>query len=286
MNKNLIYDVGMHKGEDTDYYLKKGFDVVAFEANPEMVHVCRERFRKEINEGRLIIVEGAIVDFGELANKEIKTVHFYKNTDVSVWGTVASDWAERNEKLGTHSEKIEVPAVNFTDCLAKYGIPYYLKIDIEGMDIVCLKSLLHFTDKPDYISIESEKKSFRKLKKEFDLFKANGYDSFQLVNQADIQLQKEPRPSKENKFTDYTFEHGSSGLFGKDLTGHWYSCKRAIRKYRCIFAGYKLLGDTGVITNRYLKAIILRLIGVFTKRPVPGWYDTHARHSTVTKNSL
>ena len=24
MKANLIYDVGMHKGEDTDYYLRKG----------------------------------------------------------------------------------------------------------------------------------------------------------------------------------------------------------------------------------------------------------------------
>ena len=28
---NLIYDVGLHHGQDTDFYLKKGFDVVAFE---------------------------------------------------------------------------------------------------------------------------------------------------------------------------------------------------------------------------------------------------------------
>ena len=31
---DLIYDVGFHQGEDTAYYLKKGFRVVAFEAHP------------------------------------------------------------------------------------------------------------------------------------------------------------------------------------------------------------------------------------------------------------
>ncbi len=62
--KNLIYDVGLHKGEDTDFYLKKGFDVVAFEANPDLVKHCKERFINEIQTGQLVIVEGAIVDFG------------------------------------------------------------------------------------------------------------------------------------------------------------------------------------------------------------------------------
>ncbi len=33
---DLIYDVGMHKGEDADYYLKKGFRVIGFEAIPEL----------------------------------------------------------------------------------------------------------------------------------------------------------------------------------------------------------------------------------------------------------
>ena len=29
MRQNLIFDVGLHLGEDSEFYLKKGFDVVA-----------------------------------------------------------------------------------------------------------------------------------------------------------------------------------------------------------------------------------------------------------------
>ena len=32
LENNLIYDVGLHKGEDSEFYLKKGFRVVAIEA--------------------------------------------------------------------------------------------------------------------------------------------------------------------------------------------------------------------------------------------------------------
>ncbi|HKF56732.1 MAG TPA: hypothetical protein VKJ45_14845 [Blastocatellia bacterium] len=35
-NAQLIYDVGPHLGEDTDFYLQKGFTVVAIKANPAL----------------------------------------------------------------------------------------------------------------------------------------------------------------------------------------------------------------------------------------------------------
>ena len=48
LKKNLIFDVGMHKGEDTDFYLKKGFNVIGFEADPELIVHCQNRFKNEI----------------------------------------------------------------------------------------------------------------------------------------------------------------------------------------------------------------------------------------------
>ncbi len=57
---DLIFDIGLHRGEDTDFYLKKGFRVAAFEADPNLVAHCKARFRDAISEGRLQIVEGAI----------------------------------------------------------------------------------------------------------------------------------------------------------------------------------------------------------------------------------
>ena len=61
---DLIYDVGMHKGEDTDFYLRKGFRVVAFEADPDLTGYCRKRFKEFLDSGQLKIVEGAIVSLG------------------------------------------------------------------------------------------------------------------------------------------------------------------------------------------------------------------------------
>ena len=278
LNKNLIFDVGMHKGEDTRYYLKKGFKVIAFEANPELISKCKNEFCEQIKEGKLTIVEGAIVENSQVKNGAVK---FFKNQNYSVWGTVVPEWADRNEKIGASSEIIEVPAVDFRKCLEKYGIPYYLKIDIEGMDLICLDQLAHFEVKPSYVSIESEKVSFKKLKNEFDILERLGYDNYQLVNQEEISELKEPKESKEGRFLNFTFEYGSSGLFGLALQAGWMSKKAALSKYRWIFYGYKIWGDNSSIKYWYILRVLRNLLLKVTGTTIPGWYDTHARHSTV-----
>lgn len=282
-NKNLILDVGMHKGEDTEFYLKKGFNVVAFEANPDLIKFCSSKFEKEIKEGKLVIVKGAIIDLDLDDDSSNPSILFYRNKNLSVWGTVDSNWAKRNEKKGTENEIVEVAKIDFKKCLTNYGIPYYLKIDIEGMDRVCLKALLHFDQKPDYISIESEKVLFAGLKDEMDLFTNNGYSQFQIVNQGNISEQKEPKNSTEGAFIDYKFKSGATGLFGNDLPNKWINYSTTIRKYRFIFFGYKLFGDNGIITNQYLRKFLFKIIQLFTKQSIPGWYDTHAKHSSLIK---
>ena len=273
LNKDLIFDVGMHKGEDTDFYLSKGFKVVAFEADPDLIKKSKNRFKKKIENGDLVIVEGAIVD-GNF-DKKIK---FYKNKLNSVWGTVLKEWAERNKAEGAESECIEVDAINFKECLIKFGIPYYLKIDIEGMDIVCCEALLSLEQRPNYISIESEKVSFKRLETELDLFEKLGYKDFKIIQQDNINRQKEKKPFGENRTINYNFLEGSSGLFGKDLPGIWINKKNALKAYRKIFLFYKVFGDNSFLKKNIFTKYFLKIFRKLTGIPTPGWYDTHARY--------
>jgi len=155
---DLVFDVGMHRGEDAEFYLRKGFRVVGFEANPYLANYCREQYRVWIDRGLLTIVEGAIVEPNAIESDR-RTLSFYINWENSAWGTTNSDWAERNQRLGTDSSRIEVEAVDFTEALRTHGIPHYLKVDIEGNDAVCLRALKQFAARPDYVSIESDKTS-------------------------------------------------------------------------------------------------------------------------------
>ena len=283
---DLIYDVRLHRGEDTEFYLQKGFRVVAFEADPELINYCAETFDDFIKEGKLKIIGGAIVDLDTIRPDDKGRVSFYKNNDVSVWGTVRSEWAERNQTLGTTSRRIDVQAIDFAAALRDHGIPYYMKIDIEGCDIVCLNALQRFTERPDYISIESDKTSLAKIRREIELLSNLGYDGFQAIEQSALHLfQSPPYPSREGRYAAKTFRSGCSGLFGAELGHGWKSRGQILWLYRFIRLGYYLFGDNGILNGwRFrgawrLRSWATRLVGWFTGGAVPGWYDTHARHS-------
>jgi FkbM family methyltransferase len=275
-HSDLIYDLGLHKGEDTAFYLAKGFRVIAFEADPDLVKYCRERFAAELESGQLKIVEGAIVD-----KPDADTITFYKNPTVTVWGTIDPDWKDRNERMGWESEEITVTVVDFTACLAEHGIPYYIKIDIEGADRFSLKKLGEFAERPDYVSIESSKLSLAEIDTELDILQDLGYNRFKAAQQATVSRMHAPRPAREGKDIDHQMAHDSSGLFGRELPGSWQNRRQIRARYRWIFLGYRVFGnDSFMRTNRFARRI-WRLLQRVLRRPIPGWYDTHARHETV-----
>jgi FkbM family methyltransferase len=268
---DLIFDVGLHKGEDAAFYLKKGFRVVAFEADPELAAQCRVDFRDSIADRRLQIVEGAIAP--KAAGKRIT---FYKNLKKSEWGTIDPKWVERNERLGTRSVKIEVDRVDLAQAFRNHGIPFYLKIDIEGADRVVLDELCLLEDRPRYISMEAAKVDFSQLEGELELLRRLGYTKFMPVQQASIPGRSISAATLQGQPLRHVFAVGSSGPFAEDLSGRWLDQDECLRAFRAIFRLYRLFGDDGVI--RTLPGG-LRLIGFLERlyrNPLPGWYDIHA----------
>lgn len=283
---DLIYDIGMHRGEDTEFYLRKGFRVVAVEADPALASAARERFGAFLGDERLVIVEGAIVEAGSGAS-----VTFYKNDAHSPWGTVRPQWVERNLGLGAGSTPIEVRAVSIVEVLRRYGIPRYMKIDIEGCDLICVEALRAFAGRPDYLSLESDKTSLAAIRREIELLVELGYDAFQAVEQSAIAQQVPPRNAREGSYVDHRFALGSSGLFGLELEGPWMSAEDVVARYRRIAVGYKLLGDDGILNRRefpgarIVRGAVRRALALFSGGAVPGWYDTHARHASIVDGS-
>jgi FkbM family methyltransferase len=145
---NLIIDVGMHTGEDTARFLAKGFEVVAVEANPQLVEAASETFVEEIREGRLTIVNAAISDHRGTASFGIAS-------PLTAWSTFDTELIARNELAGASYRYVDVETIPFGDILEQHGIPQYLKIDIEGYDMLCVRALRAYAEKPAYLSIES-----------------------------------------------------------------------------------------------------------------------------------
>lgn len=57
-SERLIFDIGMNDGSDTEYYLSKGFHVVAVEASPPLIEAARAKFASEIAVGQLALFAG------------------------------------------------------------------------------------------------------------------------------------------------------------------------------------------------------------------------------------
>jgi FkbM family methyltransferase len=268
--EDLVYDVGAHKGEDTAFYLAKGYRVVAFEANAELISSCEQRFSAEIAEGRLTLVEGAVTDSDE------PTVRFYRHP-LSTWGTANDEMVARNLMVAA-SEAVDVPAVHFADKLRETGMPSFMKIDIEGSDMLCLQALLEFQARPQSVSIESHKTDWSRIQQEFELLDRLGYDRFAVVQQGDIPGKSVQTRKLDGAPLTFCFEEDSSGPFGSDV-GPWLSRAAAIARYRRVFVAYRLIGAKSRLrqtrVGRKLHGWALRRL----QRPLPGWYDTHAARS-------
>jgi FkbM family methyltransferase len=267
---DLVYDVGAHKGEDSAYYLAKGYRVVAFEANAELVRACERRFATEIAAGRLTLVAGAITD------SDAPTVRFYRHP-LSTWGTTSDEMVSRNLMVAA-SEAIDVPAVHFAEKLRETGMPSFMKIDIEGSDMLCLQALLEFDARPQSVSIESHKTDWSHIEAELALLERLGYDRFAVVQQGDVAGRTLRTRTLDGSPLTFRFEQDSSGPFGADV-GPWVNHRRAIKRYKRVFLAYRLIGAKSPLRQtrigRRLHGIALRRLA----RPLPGWYDTHAARS-------
>ena len=261
----LVFDVGLHKGEDTAYYLRKGFRVVAFEADPDLVAHCERRFDAAIADGRLEIVFGAIADTPEPA------ITFYRHPGLSVWGTTDPGWAARNAHRG-EPVAVEVPVIDFAATLATRGVPHYAKIDVEGADRLCLDALSP-ASAPRFLSIESDKRSLRGVEDELDRLVRLGYTHFCAAQQQGMERRKLTTSARDGTTFTYAFEPHSSGPFGDDLP--WCDAATVLAQYADIFKRYRRYGDESWLGRSRAGRVLRRQLNRFGA--FPGWYDTHAR---------
>jgi FkbM family methyltransferase len=258
MNENVVVDVGMNDGSDTAYYLHSGYEVIAVEANPKLTQAAKLRFAQEIAEGKL-----TVLNIGIAASEGV--ADFYV--------TANHQWSSFSREVATRRgmevfETIPVPCMPLSAILSKYGIPYYIKIDIEGYDLCCLESLSN-TTAPPYISVEfahgNESKLLNRL---LDL----GYHRFKLLNQSTytdkrpiFDYELAPRLARKlyrvrplrpmicgvfqradfDTFTqqfDWTFTEGSSGPFAENTYGSWIGPAEILKKHAALHRAYMKAG--------------------------------------------
>lgn len=209
-DSRTIFDLGMNNGDDTDYYLRLGFDVVALEANPALCARASHRFSEAVGDGRLTIVNAAIWESsGETT--------FFVNLENDHWSSIDPGWAGRED---TACREIKVRCVTLDELFERFAVPYYLKIDVEGVDQVVLDQLRSVDRLPQCVSVEDCRFGYRYM----ETLSACGYDGFKLLDQSTV-------PALRDYRAGHAFQPGSSGPLGADIEGSWLSHAEVVRVY-------------------------------------------------------
>jgi len=229
---DLVFDLGVCNGDDSAYYLSKGYRVVGVEANPLLIPMLRQRFGADIASGRY-----ALLPLG-IAEQEGEA-EFWVCDDHAVWSSFDRSIASR--RGARHHAEI-VRTTRFRSLLKRYGIPKYCKIDIEGNDNLCLKDMSPST-RPDYLSVE-----VICAEEQIGLLEALGYTRFKLISQRTLRqpgkamarlkvgasflpivslvtTALEARLTRRRFDGNWRFPGGSSGPFGEDTHGRWLGAR-------------------------------------------------------------
>jgi FkbM family methyltransferase len=272
---DLIFDVGCNNGDDTDFYLRKGFRVVAIDADRDLCDQVSRRFAAEITTGQCEVIYGAVGErSGEL-------VEFYV-CDRPDWNTCDLAFVERNEKAGVVYRRVSVPTINVAELMEARGVPYYLKIDVEGADTIPLKTMVGRKVVPTYTSVEIAQHDRAEGLEQIRLLKRLGYTGFNFFNQGMRASVKAPNPAREGKYAEFDAGAVTTGLFGKELGGRWMDPSAAERRFAGIHERYVLFRDNKLYSkNGMFGGTLLSKAHNRFRRHVLGdpvaWYELHAR---------
>lgn len=273
LENNLIFDVGLHTGEDTAYYLFKGFKVVAIDANPNLIERAKNCFSNFLMTKQLVLLNYALWDKD---NEEI---------DFSI--SQATEWSSLKRQISNREnlfqKTIKAKTKRLSSLMMNFGVPYYCKIDVEGCDELCLETLSEIKEISKFISVETE------CLGEFEVItdaqalatlhklKMLGYGEFKLVEQSTLNVlrpdelfytnhliekvlrelkyyqkyhfarswKNRERLAKKFKFV---FPWGSSGPFGEELDGKWLdydTAKRTLLLHRHAYMNLKKVSPFG-----------------------------------------
>ena len=229
MVEKLIFDIGVGSGQDTYFYLNKGFNVVAVEADPRQFDFLNKTFSTDIAAGRLTIINAVASNI--------------VGTKISFYCDDFFQFASSTTPT-KHCREYKVETVDYPTLVSNFGIPYYCKIDIEGEEENFLPN--HSSSLPKYISVE-----LLTTDMPIDKLYRIGYKKFKLVNHFYNHMLHRNYVCT-GKFNDDTELEGTkffgefptqlnsynllewSGLFGRDLGNEWFTYDEVKQLYKII----------------------------------------------------
>ncbi len=137
---DLVFDVGANLGEVTEVFAGIAGKVVALEPVPESFAVLRNKFSSL--SGRLELRRVAV---GQ--KMELGTIFTSESAPTIGAASMALNWIDavsRTNRFGPGNRwdrPINIEVTTLDDLIREYGIPAFIKIDVEGYELEVLKGL-------------------------------------------------------------------------------------------------------------------------------------------------
>jgi FkbM family methyltransferase len=138
----LIFDVGANHGSKTDVFLKLGARVVAVEPDQTNQQILKEKFLKyRLSRKPVVIVGKALSDKDAVETMWIDEPGSAKNTLSRKWVETLQVDDKRFGHRHDFGQRVTVETTTLDQLIAQHGLPFFIKIDVEGHEPSVLRGL-------------------------------------------------------------------------------------------------------------------------------------------------
>jgi FkbM family methyltransferase len=151
----LVFDVGANKGNKVQALLELGYQVIAVEPEKKSLKTLHWRFS---GNKKVRIVEKGLSDQPGSTNIFIAEPRSGFNTLSNKWVDILgkSD-VNRFEKKIEYQDSYEITLTTLDELIRQFGLPYFIKIDVEGYENNVIRGL---NQVPDFLSFETNLPEF------------------------------------------------------------------------------------------------------------------------------